>query len=30
MKKWGYLLIALGVLLLLADPVKQAWLIYGY
>ena len=29
MKKWGYLLIALGVLLLLADPVKQGWLIYG-
>ena len=29
MMKWGYLLIALGVLLLLLDPVKQAWLIYG-
>ena len=29
MKAIAYLLIALGILLLLADPLKQAWLIYG-
>ena len=29
MKEWAYLLIALGILLFLLDPLRQGWLVYG-